>query len=91
MKKPISIYIHIPFCIKKCNYCDFLSAPADSRTQEEYLRALEREIQKQAEYYRDYAVKTVYIGGGTPTAVPYEKLCHMLQVLRNAFYVEKVA
>lgn len=91
MKKPISIYIHIPFCIKKCNYCDFLSAPADSRTQEEYLRALEEEIQKQAEYYRDYVVKTVYIGGGTPTAVPYEKLCHMLRVLWNAFPVEKEA
>lgn len=85
MKKPISIYIHIPFCIKKCQYCDFLSAPADSRTQEEYLRALENEIRKKAAAYRDYTVKTVYIGGGTPTAVPYEKLCHVLEVLRNAF------
>lgn len=85
MKKPISIYIHIPFCIKKCQYCDFLSAPADSRTQEEYLRALEGEIRKKAAAYRDYAVKTVYIGGGTPTAVPYEKLCHVLEVLWQAF------
>ncbi len=87
MKKPISIYIHIPFCIKKCQYCDFLSAPADSRTQEEYLRALEGEIRKKAAAYRDYTVKTVYIGGGTPTAVPYEKLCHVLEVLWQAFSI----
>ena len=89
MKKPISIYIHIPFCIKKCQYCDFLSAPADSRTQEEYLRALEGEIRKKAAAYRDYTVKTVYIGGGTPTAVPYEKLCHVLEVLWQAFSIEE--
>ncbi|MDE6128108.1 MAG: radical SAM family heme chaperone HemW [Lachnospiraceae bacterium] len=87
----MSIYIHIPFCIKKCNYCDFLSAPADCRTQEEYLRALEGEIQKQAKHYRDYAVKTVYIGGGTPSVVPCEQLCHMLQVLASAFQVDKGA
>lgn len=88
MKKPISIYIHIPFCIKKCNYCDFLSAPADSRTQEVYLRALEEEIRRETAAYRDYAVRTVYIGGGTPTAVPYEKLCHVLGVLMDSFTVE---
>lgn len=91
MKKPISIYIHIPFCIKKCNYCDFLSAPADCRTQEEYLRALEGEIQRQAKHYRDYVVATVYIGGGTPTAVPCEKLCHMLRILFQSFQVEEGA
>ena len=88
MKEPISIYIHIPFCIKKCQYCDFLSAPADSRTQEAYLCALEDEIQKKAAAYRDYTVQTVYIGGGTPTVVPYERLCRVLEVLRHAFQME---
>ena len=62
--KSISIYIHIPFCVKKCQYCDFLSAPADSRTQEVYLRALKQEIREQAARYREYEVQTVFIGGG---------------------------
>ena len=59
--KSISIYIHIPFCVKKCQYCDFLSAPADSRAQEVYLRALKQEISEQAARYREYEVQTVFI------------------------------
>lgn len=55
------------------------------------MRALEGEIQKQAKHYRDYVVKTVYIGGGTPTVVPYEKLCHILLVLASAFQIEEGA
>lgn len=79
--KSISIYIHIPFCVKKCQYCDFLSAPADSRTQEVYLRALKQEIREQAARYREYEVQTVFIGGGTPTAVPCENLCEVLKTV----------
>ena len=79
--KSISIYIHIPFCVKKCQYCDFLSAPADSRAQEEYLRALKQEIREQAARYREYEVQTVFIGGGTPTAVPCENLCEVLKTV----------
>lgn len=79
--KSISIYIHIPFCVKKCQYCDFLSAPADSRAQEVYLRALKQEIREQAARYREYEVQTVFIGGGTPTAVPCEKLCEVLKTV----------
>ncbi len=79
--KSISIYIHIPFCVKKCQYCDFLSAPADSRAQEVYLRALKQEIREQAARYREYEVKTVFIGGGTPTAVPCENLCEVLKTV----------
>lgn len=52
------------------------------------MRALEGEIQRQAEHYRDYVVKTVYIGGGTPTVVPHEKLCHMLRLLFRSFWVD---
>lgn len=79
--KSISIYIHIPFCVKKCQYCDFLSAPADSRAQEVYLRALKQEIREQAARYREYEVQTVFIGGGTPTAVPCENLCEVLKTV----------
>ena len=79
--KSISIYIHIPFCVKKCQYCDFLSAPADSRAQEVYLGALKQEIREQAARYREYEVQTVFIGGGTPTAVPCENLCEVLKTV----------
>ena len=43
-KKPLELYIHIPFCVKKCDYCDFLSGPAGKERQREYFQALEREI-----------------------------------------------
>ena len=43
-KKNLGIYLHIPFCMKKCHYCDFLSAPADENTKERYIEALKKEI-----------------------------------------------
>lgn len=89
MKKALSIYIHIPFCVQKCAYCDFLSAPATLEVQEQYLHMLMREIrEKAAECTEEYIVKTVFIGGGTPTCVPVELLCQVLQVLRECFFVE---
>lgn len=89
--KSISIYIHIPFCVKKCQYCDFLSAPADSRAQEVYLRTLKQEIREQAARYREYEVQTVFIGGGTPTAVPCEKLCEVLKTVFTCYRVNPQA
>ena len=89
--KSISIYIHIPFCVKKCQYCDFLSAPADSRAQEVYLRALKQEIREQAARYREYEVQTVFIGGGTPTAVPCEKLGEVLKTVFTCYRVNPQA
>lgn len=89
--KTISIYIHIPFCIKKCNYCDFLSAPADSRTQEEYLLALNQEIITNAPLYNAYEVQTVFIGGGTPTVIPAESICTILDIIRDHYHVSNDA
>lgn len=89
--KPISIYIHIPFCIKKCHYCDFLSAPATSRTQEDYLCALKQEIIAQAAFYDDYEVQTIFIGGGTPTVVSADSLCKILSILRQYYHVNSDA
>lgn len=85
--KPLSIYIHIPFCIRKCNYCDFLSAPADDRVQEEYLRILKEEIRTSADRYSGHEVRTVYIGGGTPSVVDPERLCGIVESLRKLFSV----
>ena len=89
--KPLSIYIHIPFCIKKCYYCDFLSAPADNLVQEEYLRALREEIFTAAKKYSDYTVQTIFIGGGTPTAIKAEDICDLLHVINTSFSIAEDA
>lgn len=89
--KPISIYIHIPFCVQKCKYCDFLSAPATRPVQEAYLRALKAEIRSNQKKYADYAVQTIFIGGGTPTAIEPEKLCEMITLIKENFTVNPEA
>ena len=63
MNKKIEIYIHIPFCVKKCDYCDFLSAPCDDETKAKYVDALCREIEWAKDCLDEYLVDTVFIGG----------------------------
>lgn len=88
MKKELSIYIHIPFCVKKCAYCDFLSAPATNEVQEQYLHMLMQEIHEKAtQYAQKYVIKTVFIGGGTPTSVDAELLCQVLDTVKTRFEV----
>ncbi len=88
MKKALSIYIHIPFCVRKCAYCDFLSAPATREVQEQYLHMLMREIhERAARYAKEYVVKTIFIGGGTPTSVDADLLCQVLENLKTQFEV----
>ncbi|MDR1664561.1 MAG: radical SAM family heme chaperone HemW [Clostridiales bacterium] len=70
---PAGIYAHIPFCVSKCAYCDFLSFGKDTAAdaQERYAAALCRELKTAREsFLRGVAIDTVYIGGGTPTALP---------------------
>lgn len=89
MKKALSIYIHIPFCVQKCAYCDFLSAPATLEVQKQYLHMLIQEIRKKAaDCAEEYIVKTIFIGGGTPTSVPADYLCQVLKMVQECFEVE---
>ena len=83
----IGVYVHIPYCIKKCRYCDFCSIPIDE-TAGRYRSAVEQEIALSREKYPDARVKTVFFGGGTPTILPPEDLCAILNAIRNAFPVE---
>ncbi len=76
--KPLGIYIHIPFCVRKCLYCDFLSAPAGKEEQERYVEALCREIDRESINYRSYFVNTVFIGGGTPSLLDGENIGRIL-------------
>lgn len=84
-KRPLSIYIHIPFCVRKCLYCDFLSAPASGETMEAYASCLCREIEAAGKLYPDYEVRTVFFGGGTPSILKKERICQIMEALRRAF------
>ncbi len=83
----LELYLHIPFCVRKCAYCDFLSAPAVQAQQEAYLRALERELLsfpgKEA-----YRVSSVFFGGGTPSILPGEWIAELMGLLHRKFRIE---
>lgn len=68
-KTPMGLYVHIPFCPRKCLYCDFLSFRAQESLQEAYTRQLIQEIKAQGVFCSDYQVRTVFIGGGTPSVM----------------------
>lgn len=85
MKKELELYIHIPFCMKKCEYCDFLSFRADEHTQRAYVEALLREIAYYGEKCREYDVASIYIGGGTPSWLDEELMSRIMSALRSHF------
>lgn len=82
-KKELGIYIHIPFCIKKCNYCDFLSAPATKQVQNYYVNSLLLQIQHYKEKILKYDVKTIFFGGGTPSMLEVNELERIMSELKN--------
>ena len=88
--KKIELYVHIPFCVKKCDYCDFLSAPAGRDTQEQYVQALLHEIQTEGSRRKE-PVASVFIGGGTPSILEADLLEKILKALYRCFYIEKEA
>ena len=79
----LEIYIHIPFCVKKCDYCDFLSAPADLETKEKYVEALINEIKLNKNKMSEYVVDTVFIGGGTPSLLEENQISKIMSVLKD--------
>ena len=88
--KPIGLYLHIPFCVRKCNYCDFCSfATGDCVWREEYINSLCREI----ECYkgRDIILDSIFFGGGTPSLLGAEALLRILDAVKRRFHVEEGA
>ncbi|SFB75181.1 radical SAM family heme chaperone HemW [Butyrivibrio sp. YAB3001] len=83
MSKELSIYVHIPFCVRKCLYCDFLSFNAEEKKIEEYFNALEKEVILSSEKYSDYCVKSVFFGGGTPSFPKAENICRILEKIKE--------
>lgn len=84
----IGIYMHIPFCIKKCPYCDFNSIVADHVPEEEYTEAVLRELSSrilEMPALSDRALETVYIGGGTPSLISAENIKRLVSGIRQVF------
>ena len=89
--KELELYLHIPFCVRKCAYCDFLSAPADDVKKQEYVDALIQEIHSYREKYREYHVITVFVGGGTPSVLSAKQMECIFGALRKAFLIDENA
>jgi len=85
--KNLELYIHIPFCFKKCAYCDFLSFSCDEKTQLAYADALIREIELYGPQMQDYFVSTIFVGGGTPTWLDEDKMVEILDAIYTYFNV----
>lgn len=84
-QKELELYIHIPFCVKKCSYCDFLSAPATEQTKEAYMAALFAEIGGRAKDYKERIVTSVFIGGGTPSLLSGDSIKQLMEHIREGF------
>lgn len=85
----MELYIHIPFCIKKCDYCDFLSFPAGEDIKERYVEALKRELCSVAEECAAETISSVFIGGGTPSALCPGQIAGVMETVRKGFVLER--
>ena len=85
MEKKTGIYIHIPFCVRKCNYCAFLSFPADGAPREEYAEALVREIELRTRTGDMPEIDTVYVGGGTPSVLDVSQMRDIMHAVNKHF------
>lgn len=87
----LGIYIHIPFCVQKCVYCDFLSAPASEETKYSYVHALLEEIKKLSIDYKDRDVNSIFFGGGTPSTLDPNLIVEIMRALRENFNINEFA
>ncbi|RPJ86012.1 MAG: radical SAM family heme chaperone HemW, partial [Acidobacteria bacterium] len=79
------IYVHIPFCVRKCPYCDFVTAPGNREERVSYLDALQSEIR--ASEWRGYQARTIYFGGGTPSELGPPDLQRVIETVQDVFGV----
>ncbi len=84
----MEIYVHIPFCERKCNYCDFLSGPVDPAVRQMYVNKLIEEIRGRAQVLGRCRVSTVYFGGGTPGILETEQIGAILATLYEEFDID---
>ncbi|MDI9508675.1 MAG: radical SAM family heme chaperone HemW [Bacillota bacterium] len=88
-KKELRLYVHVPFCVRKCEYCDFISGPSDEKTIKKYFESLYTEIRSYKDRAKDYIISSVFIGGGTPSCVDSDYIAKTIIELEDAFIFDK--
>lgn len=90
--RDLSLYVHIPFCKQKCNYCDFLSfGSCGYNRQKQYVEALCKEIKVYKPVAKDYCIRTIFIGGGTPSYIDASLMEQIVKTISEVFTVDKNA
>ena len=87
MNGGMELYLHMPFCVRKCAYCDFLSFPTDQETQNLYTRRLREDIDAMGKKYGDIPVDTIFIGGGTPSVPDSALIVDLMEHVNRAFQI----
>lgn len=87
--KLLGLYVHIPFCKSKCSYCDFYSVELNQDLIENYVNSLILHIEEYGSISTNYTIDTIYIGGGTPSAIGYKNLILILKAIKKNFDVLK--
>lgn len=89
--KELELYIHIPFCVKKCNYCDFLSGPASGRERQRYVEGLQKRIRSYGALAESYYVTSIFLGGGTPSVLEAGQTEEIFGAVYDTFRVNRDA
>ena len=89
--KELELYLHIPFCIRKCKYCDFLSAPASGQERQRYVESLCRNIRAYSAPAKAYNVVSIFMGGGTPSILEPEQIEVIFRAVYETFQVDENA
>lgn len=85
--KELMLYLHVPFCARKCHYCDFLSGVHSSETISRYVDAIRREIRERGKEYSGRSVTSIFFGGGTPSLLSHAQVCAILETVRSVFFL----
>ena len=86
--RQLGLYIHIPFCERKCEYCDFLSAPATDEQKSIYLEALVTELESNEYRCKDYIISTIFLGGGTPSCLDAKQIRRIMDTIHQFFRID---
>ena len=90
-KKELELYIHIPFCVRKCKYCDFLSAVSTKDQRQEYVESLCRKIRTYKDWAKAYTLVSIFLGGGTPSILTGQQVRDIIEAIGGTFSLEKDA
>lgn len=87
-RMPLGVYIHIPFCEAKCAYCDFLSGPSSKDNKKRYVDALVEQIKEYSYLNEEYYIRTIFIGGGTPSSIDPMDIRRILETVYEIFAMD---